>query len=422
MGNNEDGKSSKPEKSSSPVPVDQTNFHVYPDWAAMQAYYGPRVALPPYYNSAIASGHAPHPYMWGPPQPIMPPYGAPYAAVYSHGGVYAHPAVPIGSHPHVPGVPSAPAAATPVSVETPTKSTGNTDQGLMKKLKRFDGLAMSIGNASSNTESAEGGDHRLSQSVETEGSSDGSDGNTAGGRKRSCEGKPTIVGEMRTETQARSVPTGKVGGSPDKVLVAAAASASASGKSLGAVVSSGMSTALELRNPPMDAAKANAANIPQPCQVLPSEAWIQNERELKRERRKQSNRESARRSRLRKQAESEELARKVESLTSENLALKSEMNQLIEKSEKLRLENAALLEKLKNSQLGRKQEVILNGSEKQSASAVSTENLLSRVSNSTSVDRSKGEDEELYERSSNPRAKLHQLLGASPRTDAVAAG
>lgn len=80
---------------------------------------------------------------------------------------------------------------------------------------------------------------------------------------------------MRTETQARSVPTGKVGGSPDKVLVAAAASASASGKSLGAVVSSGMSTALELRNPPMDAAKANAANIPQPCQVLPSEAWIQ---------------------------------------------------------------------------------------------------------------------------------------------------
>lgn len=58
-------------------------------------------------------------------------------------------------------------AATPVSVETPTKSTGNTDQGLMKKLKRFDGLAMSIGNASSNTESAEGGDHRLSQRFAT---------------------------------------------------------------------------------------------------------------------------------------------------------------------------------------------------------------------------------------------------------------
>ena len=30
-------------------------------------------------------------------QPMMPPYGPPYAAIYSHGGVYAHPAVPIVS-------------------------------------------------------------------------------------------------------------------------------------------------------------------------------------------------------------------------------------------------------------------------------------------------------------------------------------
>ncbi|KAJ9171468.1 hypothetical protein P3X46_014835 [Hevea brasiliensis] len=423
MGNNEEGKSSKPDKSTSPAPVDQTNIHVYPDWAAMQAYYGPRVALPPYYNSAMASGHAPHPYMWGPPQPMMPPYGAPYAAVYSHGGVYAHPAVPIGSHPHVPGVPSPPAAATPVSVETPTKSIGNTDQGLMKKLKRFDGLAMSIGNVSSNAESAEGGDHELSQSVETEGSSDGSDGNTAGGRKRSREGKPTIGGEMKTEMQASIVPTGEVNGSSDKVLGAAVASAGVSGKSPGSVVSPGTSTALELRNPPLNAAKTSATSIPQPCQVLPSEAWLQNERELKRERRKQSNRESARRSRLRKQAETEELAHKVESLTSENLALKSEMKQLTEKSDKLRLENTALLEKLKNSQLGRTQEIILNSSEEQRASAVGTENLLSRVNNSASVDRSTREEGELYERNSNSGAKLHQLLGASPRAraDAVAA-
>ena len=36
-------------------------------------------------------------------------------------------------------------AGTPLSIETPPKSSGNTDKGLMKKLKRFDGLAMSIG-------------------------------------------------------------------------------------------------------------------------------------------------------------------------------------------------------------------------------------------------------------------------------------
>lgn len=42
---------------------------------------------------------------------------------------------------------------TPLSIETPPKSSGNTDQGLIKKLKGFDGLAMSIGNG--HAESAE---------------------------------------------------------------------------------------------------------------------------------------------------------------------------------------------------------------------------------------------------------------------------
>ncbi|KAJ6872947.1 hypothetical protein NC651_031935 [Populus alba x Populus x berolinensis] len=157
MGNNEEGKSSASDKSS-PAQQDQTSIHVYPDWAAIQ--------------------------------PMMATYGAPYAAIYSHGGVYAHPAaVPIGSHPHGPGVLSSPAANTPLSAETPTKSSGNTDQGLLKKLKGFDGLAMSIGNG--DAESAEGGS-RLPQSMETEGSSDGSDGNTARGKKRSREGTPTV--------------------------------------------------------------------------------------------------------------------------------------------------------------------------------------------------------------------------------------
>lgn len=30
-------------------------------------------------------------------QPMIPPYGAPYAAVYAHGGVYAPPGVPVVS-------------------------------------------------------------------------------------------------------------------------------------------------------------------------------------------------------------------------------------------------------------------------------------------------------------------------------------
>ncbi|KAB1998951.1 hypothetical protein ES319_D12G126400v1 [Gossypium barbadense] len=373
MGSSDEGKSSKSDKSSSPAPPDQTNIHVYPDWAAMQAYYGPRVPMPPYYNSAVASGHAPSPYMWGPTQAIMPPYGTTYATIYPHGGVYVHPTVPMGSHGH--GVPSSPKAAP----ETPTKFSGNTNGGLMKKLKGFDGLAMSIGN--STAENAESGaEPRPSLSAETEGSTDDSDGNTTGAdqtrRKRSREGTPAIGVEGNNE--ARSKP-----------VAAREATATISPKPVGSVLPSGMTTSLELSNPP---AKSSPTNVPR---VMTSEIWLQNERELKRERRKQSNRESARRSRLRKQAETEELARKVEALTAENTTLRSEINQLTEKSEKLRLENATLVEGLKNGELGYAKDIIMN--------------------------KKADKEGEMYEKKSNSGAKLHQLFDPSPRADAVAA-
>ncbi|XP_028770409.1 common plant regulatory factor 1 isoform X2 [Neltuma alba] len=416
MGNSEEGKSTKTEKPSSPVAVDQANqgsqpnIHVYPDWAAMQAYYGPRVSMPPYYNPAVSSGH-PHPYMW-PPQPMMPPpYGTPYAAIYSHGGVYPHPSIPIGPQSHGQGVPTSPAAATPLNMETPTKSSGNADQGLMKKLKGFDGLAMSIGNG--NAESADrGAENRLSQSLDTESYSDGSDSNTAGAnqasRKRSREGTPATDGDGKSGKQAN--PVSKGAGASNKMT--SITPANVGGAVVGPVVSSGMTTALELRNPSV-LSKSNSPSNPQPCAVVPPEAWIQNERELKRERRKQSNRESARRSRLRKQAETEELARKVESLTSENITLKSEINRLTESSGKLKMENEALMEKLKNAR-GEKDEIFLTPS---------TENLLSRVNNSSSCDNRTIEGENaLCEKKPNSGAKLHQLLDTSPRTDAVAAG
>lgn len=403
MGNDEEGKSAKPEKSSPPATPDhasQANIHVYPDWAAMQAYYGPRVALPPYYNSAVASGHAPHPYMWGPPQPMMPPYGTPYAAIYPHGGVYAHPGVPLGSHGQ--GVPSSPAAVIPMSVETPTKSSGTTEKELVKKIKGFNALAMSIGSGNSEGVS----EQRMSQSFETEGSSDGSDGNTAGAnqsrRKRSREGTPT-TGVEKTEDQANTVSAKDINVASDKALGLAVSPA---GMTVGSVVSPGMTTALELRN---------SSNL---NPVLPSDSWMNNERELKRERRKQSNRESARRSRLRKQAETEELGRKVETLNAENVSLKSELNRLTENSEKLRLENAKLMDKLKNAQLGRTEKIMLNNNDK----PISTENLLSRVNNSGSIDRKTEEENGVYDKSANSGAKLHQLLDTSPRADVVAAG
>uniref|UniRef100_A0A0A9E3B4 MEmBP-1a n=1 Tax=Arundo donax TaxID=35708 RepID=A0A0A9E3B4_ARUDO len=75
------------------------------------------------------------------------------------------------------------------------------------------------------------------------------------------------------------------------------------------------------------------------------------ERELKRERRKQSNRESARRSRLRKQQECEELARKVADLTTENNALRAELDNIKKACEEMEAENSRLMGGMVHSQV-----------------------------------------------------------------------
>lgn len=406
MGNNEETKSSKSDKSSSPVPPqDQTGVHVYhPDWAAMHAYYGPRVALPPYYNSAVSSGHGPHPYMWGPPQPMMPPYGPPYAAIYSHGGVYGHPAIPL--------------TPTPLAAETPKKSSANSDNGLVKKLKSFEGLAMSIGSGGDADSADDGTDKRSSQSAD---SGDSSDEDQSGAdkarRKRSREGTSSN-GDGKSEVQGKVA--GEVDAASENVSGGAIERPRATGKLAAPVNSPSMSSSLDLKNSCMDA-NANPVSILQPG-VVPPEAWLQNERELKRERRKQSNRESARRSRLRKQAETEELAKKVDSLSAENRALKSEISQLTENSDKLRLENATLMERLENAQGVEKAVESLGKFNDNGLLSDKTENLLSRVNNSGAVDRRSEDEGEIYERKSNSGAKLHQLLDSKPRTDAVAAG
>ncbi|XP_024176052.1 common plant regulatory factor 1 isoform X4 [Rosa chinensis] len=417
MGNNDEVKSVKTEKSSPPLTADpknhtnQTNIHVYPDWAAMQAYYGPRLPMPPYYNAPAASGHAPHPYMWGPPQTMMSPYGAPYAAIYSHGSVYAHPAVPL--------------AANPSSMETPTKSSGNNDRGLVKKPKGFDALEMSIGNG--NAENAEGGaDQSLSKSSATEGSS--SDGNTSGAnqtrRKRTREGTPTTgmtiftkSGDQKPEMQASLASAKDVNPASYKALGTTIATVGVPGKLVRPAVSPGVTNVLELKNS-SNLNLTSATSVEQPSAVLPPETWLQNERELKRERRKQSNRESARRSRLRKQAETDELARKVEALNADNVSLKSEINRLTESSDRLRVENASLMEKLKKARVGRMEEIIMKIDDNR-VEAISTENLLSRVNNSGALARDVEEEGSMYEK--NAGAKLHQLLDASPRTDAIVA-
>ncbi|KAL3369071.1 hypothetical protein AABB24_009731 [Solanum stoloniferum] len=415
MGNIEDGKSSTPEKSFSTAP-DQSNFHVYPDWAAMQAYYGHRVAVPPYVNSAVAPGHAPHPYMWGPPPPMMPPYGTPYAGVYAHGGVYPHPGVPIVSHPQAHGMTSSPAVSqtmntASLSMDASAKSSGNSDQGLTSQSKGFNGLGMSIGNFS--VDNGDGTDHGPSQSGQTEGSSDGSNIHTAEvgehRKKRSREATPNNSGDRKSQRLCSPQRTKEVNGASEKGIGVAVNPGNIAEKLAGTTFSPIMTTTSLVKSSPTSRISP----------AVPGEVWLQNERELKREKRKQSNRESARRSRLRKQAEAEELAVQVQSLTSENLALRLEINKFTENSEKLKVENAALMERLKNKQ-GQAKEVTLGMIDDKRLKPVSTADLLARVNNNNGSFNRTNEDGEVHDSTSG--AKLHQLLDASPRTDhAVAA-
>ncbi|AQK60870.1 Putative bZIP transcription factor superfamily protein [Zea mays] len=87
-----------------------------------------------------------------------------------------------------------------------------------------------------------------------------------------------------------------------------------------------------------------AAHGKAPAGSARGDQW--DERELKKQKRKQSNRESARRSRLRKQAECEELGQRAEALRSENSSLRAELERIRKEYEQLLSQNASLKEKL----------------------------------------------------------------------------
>ncbi|XP_072993922.1 common plant regulatory factor 1-like isoform X1 [Typha latifolia] len=434
MGNDEAATPPKSDKSSSPV-QDQPAVYPYPDWSAIQAYYGPGVLPPPYFSTAVAPGHTPHPYVWG-PQPMLPPFGSPYAAIYPHGGVYSHPSVPFASQMQYQGISPSPttdeavAAANPLSTEFPGKSASNKDKGPSKKHKS-DGLAMSIGNG--NTESTPSGDvtgRSESGYNSAEGSSDGSGGsNDAGGNKTqangSLEGNP-MSDESKFDKQANAAQGGETNGSSKLPLGVTVAPANIVGKPLGSVPSCNSAPGMDFSVASISKAKAIGTPIPPSTNGImpgrngvPAELWGKDERELKREKRKQSNRESARRSRLRKQAETEELATKVEALKAENTTLRSEISRLTENAEKIRLENSALMEKLKNAQSSQPEEMPLpNNIETDGNSTVVVENFLSIIDKPNTSSRSEQVDSQ---EPGNSGTKLHQLLNSSPRTDAVAA-
>uniref|UniRef100_A0A452ZYS8 BZIP domain-containing protein n=1 Tax=Aegilops tauschii subsp. strangulata TaxID=200361 RepID=A0A452ZYS8_AEGTS len=254
-------------KSGSP-PKDQPAPSPYPDWSAMQAYYSSGVMPPAYFAPAMAAGHPPPPYMWGPQHMMPPPFGTPYA-MYPHGGAYPHPLVPM--------------MASPLSVE-PAKSANSKDKSSNKKLKEIDGSAVSTGSGNSKKTSSSG-------DYSGEGSSDVNDLKVSGTpRKRSLDGG------FDTEATAAARNKDVVASSP---IIRN-----------GAILSNQCFPAPVIK--PSVTNVANSRAIGTPVSPLPgvmgpihtgisTELSSKDEREVKREKRKQSNRESARRSRLRKQ-------------------------------------------------------------------------------------------------------------------------
>lgn len=361
MGRDEAVVTQKSGKLPSP-PKDQPAPYPYLDWSSVQAYYGPGFVPPTYFGPGIPPGHAPPPYMWG-PQPLPPSaLGKPYTAMYSHGGGFAHPFLPL--------------MVNPLSVE-PAKSVNSNTNSLTMIVKEVDGTAMSTGSTNSEKTS---GDCSLG------GSSDGNNQKASGTpKKRRVDDKPISGIETCRSSAANDIP-----GEPGR-----------------------LATLPNLRIPER-AIKLNASSASDFGVIgtpISAESPDQEGRESKRERRKQSNRDSARRSRLRKQAETEELAKKVELLMAEKTSLRREINRLTESCKKLSSENSALMVKLTDAVPDRRQEVSPDQTTEQSGRGV--KNFMSMI-DTTIPSRSSGH-------MGHAAPKLRQLLGSGVAADAVAA-
>ncbi|KAK1569010.1 hypothetical protein Q3G72_031687 [Acer saccharum] len=377
MGSSEVDKQGKDKEAKTPPPPatttqDQTSTTntgtVNPDWSGFQAYS----PMPP--HGFLASSPQAHPYMWG-VQHIMPPYGTPphpYVAMYPHGGIYAHPSMPPGSYPFSPFAMPSPNGIAEASGNTPGSMEGDVKQSDVKEklpIKRSKGSLGSLNMITGkNTElgkpsgvSANGAYSKSAESA-SEGTSEGSDANSQNGSqlKSGCR---QDSGEGDASQNGSSMHGSQNGGSstPHTMVnqTMAIMPMSAAGPP-GAVPgpTTNLNIGMDYWGPPpstnIPAIRGKVPSAPVAGGIVTagsrdsvqSQLWLQDERELKRQRRKQSNRESARRSRLRKQAECDELAQRAEALKEENTNLRADVSRIRSEYEQLLSENASLKERL----------------------------------------------------------------------------
>ncbi|XP_022893899.1 bZIP transcription factor 16-like [Olea europaea var. sylvestris] len=241
--------------------------------------------MPP--TGFLASSPQAHPYMWG-IQQFMPPYGTPphpYVAMYPHGGIYAHPTMPPGSYPFSPFAMSSP-----------------------------NGIAEASGNTPGN--------------MELDGKS------SEGKEKLPIKRSKGRLGSLNMIT-GKNIEPGKTSGASANGVYSKR-NISMFSERLGEVASVvNYDAPMRIQSNPTGADVGEGT-----CKM------INDDRELKRQRRKQSNRESARRSRLRKQAECDVLAQRAEAMKEENASLGAEVTRIRSEYEQLLAQNAALKERL----------------------------------------------------------------------------
>ncbi|KAL3696781.1 hypothetical protein R1sor_010857 [Riccia sorocarpa] len=351
----------------------QTTPTPYAEWgAAFQAYYNSGGQPPPgYFPPSVGSGPQPHPYMWG-GQPMMPGYGTPappYGAMYPHGGIYSHPSLPPGAHPYSQyGMPSPGGAiASEATATTPASAEGEGTK-VADRLKKRGSAKKSKGGSDGGKGNSGSADGVFSQSGETgsEGSSEGSeeDNNSQNiMRQRSFEqmsvdGAIVVSGGGPPAYSAQQPPGGAFmnlsmgqAGAPGAPFGMPGKGSGGSATNLAAMSNTGKKgkrPSASSSGPMVPTTPGTPMKGSTGREGVPAELWLQDEREVKRQRRKQSNRESARRSRLRKQAECEELGTRVDTLTVENMALRTELARVSEECKKMKAENATLLAQLRN--------------------------------------------------------------------------
>lgn len=362
-----DGKESKTPTSQEQAPATSTGT-VNPDWTGFQAYS----PMPP--HGFMASSPQAHPYMWG-VQHLMPPYGTPphpYVAMYPHGGIYAHPSIPPGSYPFSPfAMPSPNGVAeasgnTPGSMEVDGKSSEGKEKLPIKRSKGSLGsLNMITGKNNEPSKalvaSANGGYSKSAESG-SEGSSEGSDGNSendsqmkSGSRQDSLEGEVSQNGNAGHGSQngGPNTPHSMINQSMAVMPISASGTPGAvpgptTNLNIGMDYWGGANASAfpAIRGKVSSAPVAGGMVTTGSRDNVQSQLWLQDEREIKRQRRKQSNRESARRSRLRKQAECDELAQRAEVLKEENASLRAEVSRIRSEYEQLLAQNASLKERL----------------------------------------------------------------------------